>query len=168
MVPDHAQRAVVIALRGTFSVADLVTDAVVHPEPVDDWLPDDVAAALVGRAGRTPALAHSGMVAAARAVFQDMRERGILEELMEGDSAGEGEAAAADLADADAPQQWGRGQAAEEDGDSVVRKVRSRPKAEASRWPSVGERVGTIMRGKIHDEGWRLVVTGHSKLKMRC
>ena len=29
----------VVALRGTQSIADLVTDAVVHPEPMEDWIP---------------------------------------------------------------------------------------------------------------------------------
>jgi hypothetical protein len=29
----------VVAIRGTSSLADLVTDAVVHPEAIDDWLP---------------------------------------------------------------------------------------------------------------------------------
>jgi hypothetical protein len=29
----------VVAIRGTMSMADVVTDAVVHPEGIDDWLP---------------------------------------------------------------------------------------------------------------------------------
>lgn len=33
------RRTVVVAIRGTSSLADLVTDAVVHPEAIDDWLP---------------------------------------------------------------------------------------------------------------------------------
>ena len=33
------RKAVVLALRGRMSMADVVTDAVVHPEPIDDWLP---------------------------------------------------------------------------------------------------------------------------------
>lgn len=28
-----------VAIRGTMSMADVVTDAVVHPEGIDDWLP---------------------------------------------------------------------------------------------------------------------------------
>lgn len=28
--------------RGTISVADLVTDAIVYPQPLDDWLPQDI------------------------------------------------------------------------------------------------------------------------------
>jgi uncharacterized membrane protein YgcG len=78
---DHAERAVVIALRGTIGITDLVTDAVVHPDQIDDWLPNEVAEKM----GGTPALAHAGMVAAARAVFEDMTERGILRELVHGE-----------------------------------------------------------------------------------
>lgn len=33
------RKAVVLALRGTMSMADIVTDAVAHPEQIDDWLP---------------------------------------------------------------------------------------------------------------------------------
>ena len=33
------RRTVVVAIRGTSSLADMVTDAVVHPEAIDDWLP---------------------------------------------------------------------------------------------------------------------------------
>jgi len=33
------REAVVVAIRGTMSMADVVTDAVVHPEGIDDWLP---------------------------------------------------------------------------------------------------------------------------------
>lgn len=32
-------KTVVVAIRGTMSLADLVTDAVVHPEPLTSWLP---------------------------------------------------------------------------------------------------------------------------------
>lgn len=33
--------------RGTISAADIVTDAIVYPEPLDSWLPEDIK--LVGR-----------------------------------------------------------------------------------------------------------------------
>ncbi len=33
------RKAVVVSIRGTMSLADIVTDAVVHPEGIDDWLP---------------------------------------------------------------------------------------------------------------------------------
>lgn len=28
--------------RGTISAADIVTDAIVYPEPLDSWLPEDI------------------------------------------------------------------------------------------------------------------------------
>lgn len=33
------RKTVVVAIRGTMSMADLVTDAVVHPEALAGWLP---------------------------------------------------------------------------------------------------------------------------------
>lgn len=33
------KKSVVVAIRGTQSIADLVTDAVVHPEPMESWVP---------------------------------------------------------------------------------------------------------------------------------
>ncbi len=39
------RKAVVLALRGTMSMADIVTDAVAHPEQIDDWLPPHFAKA---------------------------------------------------------------------------------------------------------------------------
>jgi hypothetical protein len=36
---NRKRKAVVVAIRGTMSLADIVTDAVVHPEGIDDWLP---------------------------------------------------------------------------------------------------------------------------------
>ena len=34
------KKSVVVAIRGTQSIADLVTDAVVHPEPMESWVPE--------------------------------------------------------------------------------------------------------------------------------
>jgi hypothetical protein len=36
------KKSVVVAIRGTQSIADLVTDAVVHPEPMESWVPQVV------------------------------------------------------------------------------------------------------------------------------
>ncbi len=33
------KKSVVVAIRGTQSIADLVTDAVVHPESMESWVP---------------------------------------------------------------------------------------------------------------------------------
>lgn len=36
------KKSVVVAIRGTQSIADLVTDAVVHPESMESWVPQVV------------------------------------------------------------------------------------------------------------------------------
>ncbi|EFN60123.1 expressed protein, partial [Chlorella variabilis] len=77
VVADHGRRAVVLAIRGTISIADLVTDAVVYPEPLDSFLPQEIKEEL-----SEPAFAHAGMVAAAKAIFEDMLQRDILPQLV--------------------------------------------------------------------------------------
>ena len=173
---DHAERAVVISLRGTIGIADLVTDAVVHPEKIDDWLPSEVAEKL----GGAPALAHAGMVAAARAVFEDMTERGILRELVQGH--GE-EAAIEDLtrsshgnssqARAPTQQKYGRNDKNKINNDGPQSHFRHYEDYEEYRKKTstdeedveargAGRAVGDIMRKKVEEEGWQLVVVGHS------
>ena len=44
------RKAVVLALRGTMSMADIVTDAVAHPENIDDWLPPHFAKVVLASA----------------------------------------------------------------------------------------------------------------------
>ncbi|KAK9821582.1 hypothetical protein WJX81_008445 [Elliptochloris bilobata] len=80
MVALHRKRrAVVVAIRGTSSLADLVTDAVVHPEAIDDWLPEgrDQNKGVAGRA-----YGHAGIVAAASALLIDLEEAGVLSGLL--------------------------------------------------------------------------------------
>lgn len=167
---DHAERAVVISIRGTIGITDLVTDAVVHPEKIDDWLPCEVAEKL----GGTPALAHAGMVAAARAVFEDMTERGILRELVHGQ--GE-EAALADLT------RGSRGRSGSERRPPTQQSIHRNDNSSNGPKPNflhceeyrkqtanededenatgAGRKVGDIMRRKL-EEGWQFVVVGHS------
>lgn len=73
---DHNRRCVVIAVRGTISAADVVTDVVVKPERVYG-LPNRVRDAM----GDVPPFAHAGMVASARALYRDIAARGLLGEL---------------------------------------------------------------------------------------
>lgn len=47
MCTRRKRKAVVLALRGTMSMADIVTDAVAHPEQIDDWLPPRFAKVLI-------------------------------------------------------------------------------------------------------------------------
>ena len=37
---DRPTKSVVLAIRGTVSVADLATDMLADPEPMEEWLPD--------------------------------------------------------------------------------------------------------------------------------
>ena len=82
---DHNENSVVIAIRGTIGVADIITDAVVYAEVVSDWVPECIAS----RMAPGPALAHAGMTAAARAVFLDMKKRGVLPEAEHAQHAGD-------------------------------------------------------------------------------
>ncbi|KAL4421634.1 hypothetical protein ABPG75_010925 [Micractinium tetrahymenae] len=212
---DHGKHAVVVAIRGTISAADIVTDAIVYPEPLDSFLPPDIKEELT-----EPAFAHAGMVAAARAIFQDMTERGILQQLVEeeavgdytapqgqqaqrgGSTAGSGTAlggpdggGGGDRAarvpsppgrqyDADAGSsgpgasqyrlghggrggqgskgQAGTGASAEQQpvADAGTRDAAAAGEGGVEQAP--GRRVGEIMRQKIQEEGWQLIVEGHS------
>ena len=49
---DRPRRAVVVAVRGTVSLQDAITDIVVNPEPIDDWVPEDVRGRITARAQR--------------------------------------------------------------------------------------------------------------------
>jgi hypothetical protein len=189
---DHAEKAVVLALRGTIGITDLVTDAVVHPENIDDWLPDEVAEKLNG----APALAHAGMVAAASALFADMTERGILRELVEGDEAaiedltrgsrGGGAGGGGDGGGGGGGNSRGRGSPShdgppkqqnihrndttssqyhhyEEYGEEYTKKSDEyRSGAENEEATLAGSAVGDLIRKKVQEEGWQFVVVGHS------
>jgi len=166
---DHAERAVVIALRGTIGITDLVTDAVVHPDKIDDWLPSEIAEKL----GGAPALAHAGMVAAAHAVFEDMTERGILREFVQGRT-GE-EAPISDLTRGSHGESSSRGRRPPQQNirrnDNYsgpqshfrhyeeYRKQTNEEEDEEAR--GAGQAVGDLMKKKV-EEGWQLVVVGHS------
>ena len=173
---DHAEHAVVIAVRGTIGVADLVTDAVVYPEQINDWLPPEVAAK-VGQG--EPALAHAGMVSAARAVFTDMQERGILEELVVDAEEGSRESTAAAM---DNIRHVGGGSdhrktataanyGNEGDDDQLERchfgktaetSLHNKQASSSRSSSGSGHRVGHLMRKKVQEDGWKMVVVGHS------
>ena len=52
------RKAVVLALRGTMSMADIVTDAVAHPEQIDNWLPPHFAKVCWSSTAISVALPH--------------------------------------------------------------------------------------------------------------
>lgn len=145
---------------------DLVTDAVVHPEEISEWLPPEVGAHVRG-----PALAHAGMAAAARAVFEDMTERGILGELVaqgdeDGSGSGEARTAAAvqDItrSSTESGRSRGGGYQAESGGSAEVYDTKSARRGAGRGRGGAGAQVGDLMRRKIKEEGWELVVVGHS------
>ncbi|BDA43045.1 probable Sn1-specific diacylglycerol lipase alpha [Coccomyxa sp. Obi] len=80
---DKKRKSVVVAIRGTMSMADVVTDAVVHPEGIDDWLPPALSKA--NKHKRGTAFGHAGIVASASAVLADLDKGGILRVLLGGD-----------------------------------------------------------------------------------
>ena len=78
------RRSVVVAIRGTWSMEDIITDSVAEPECLADWLPK----AFREQHGEDAAQmwAHSGIVAAADAILLDLEANNILSALLEGDS----------------------------------------------------------------------------------
>ncbi|KAL6771321.1 hypothetical protein ACKKBG_A25865 [Auxenochlorella protothecoides x Auxenochlorella symbiontica] len=76
---DRSHDTLVISLRGTVSLADLVTDLLSQPVDVSDWLPAWVRKEI---AEDQPVYAHAGIVSAATAVLVDMEEKGLLKELL--------------------------------------------------------------------------------------
>lgn len=85
VMADRTTQSVVISLRGTVSMEDLITDLLSQPVDVTEWLPTWVADATgrdVGK-GRTPGLfAHAGIVASATAVLEALEATGLLRELL--------------------------------------------------------------------------------------
>ncbi|PRW60300.1 alpha beta-hydrolase isoform B [Chlorella sorokiniana] len=156
--------------RGTISAADIVTDAIVYPEPLDSWLPEDIKQEL-----SEPAFAHAGMAAAAKAIFEDMTERGILQQLVQEEEVGE--YVAPEQQEAQRGGGPGCTSTSSEGSDgqpepgfqhfSMKQHKRaggggSEGEADEEGGMSPGRQVGEIMRHKIEQEGWQLIVQGHS------
>ena len=70
MLQCPGARSVVLALRGTTSVEDIITDSVAVPERLrDDWVPQELRAQQAGPSAGA-LYAHAGIRAAAEAVLQ--------------------------------------------------------------------------------------------------
>ena len=80
IILDHAWKTVVLAIRGTFSLEDCVTDVLVEPESLEA-LGDEF-----GFNGRDQ-YCHGGVAMCARIVHRDLQRHGILEKLLLGDGA---------------------------------------------------------------------------------
>ncbi|CAL8469007.1 g8548 [Coccomyxa elongata] len=78
---DRVSRSVVVAVRGTWSLADCVTDIVAVPKPADSWLPPSLQQKQ--KDGELDGVfAHSGVLSALSLVWSDMEEHGILPVLL--------------------------------------------------------------------------------------
>jgi len=90
---DYEDRAIVVAVRGTWSWSDIVIDFLIHPEPLDesaaaevDSLLDKVRRFEPEAAGCQPHLSvHSGMLRSARALIADLEKAGLLSFLETGE-----------------------------------------------------------------------------------
>jgi sn1-specific diacylglycerol lipase len=77
---DHKWKSVVVAIRGTFSLEDCVTDVLIDPEPLD-------------RVGEeygfdgTGQHCHGGVLSCARNVYRDLQRHGLLEKMLLGNDA---------------------------------------------------------------------------------
>ncbi|KAL6777560.1 hypothetical protein ACKKBG_A14745 [Auxenochlorella protothecoides x Auxenochlorella symbiontica] len=169
-------RSVVLALRGTVTMEDLITDLLSAPIDVSEWLPDWV---LDANEGGKPLYAHAGIVSSATAVLQDLDEHGLLKELLLARLEHAAGTPADDITEergactGPAAQRMSRYASA---GPAQARGAGApsppaREEDEAS-WASSGARGGrsgaeppplsvarAILRSK---RGWRVVVTGHS------
>lgn len=97
-------RTVVLAIRGSSSVEDLLTDLMDRPVPIADWVPGDLRDGRGGEALRD-LRAHVGMYSAAKAVLRDLCRHRLLQTLLLGSprarpgaSGAAGEASAAEAA----------------------------------------------------------------------
>ena len=110
---DRSRQAVVVAVRGTVSLQDAITDIVFNPEPIDHWVPADIRGKITASAQReaeraaaecggfaAPAaegggcggggsnascLGHAGISRSAEAVLAAIDKLGVLPALLEGD-----------------------------------------------------------------------------------
>ncbi|BDA42995.1 probable Sn1-specific diacylglycerol lipase alpha [Coccomyxa sp. Obi] len=81
---DRVSRSVVVAVRGTWSLADFVTDVIAVPKPADWWLPPSLQQKQ--KDGNMEGVyAHSGVLSAAATIWKDMEEHCILPVLLSRD-----------------------------------------------------------------------------------
>ena len=80
IIVDHEWKCVVLAIRGTFSLEDCVTDVLIDPSSLEEMGEE------FGFDGRDQ-YCHGGVMASARIVHRDLQRHGLLEMLLLGDSA---------------------------------------------------------------------------------
>ncbi|KAI3429288.1 hypothetical protein D9Q98_005384 [Chlorella vulgaris] len=83
-------KSVVVSVRGTVSMEDLITDLLSNPVDVENWVPDWVReeaqqrkdAGIAGDPTGDSLKAHIGIVSSASAILKDMEDRGLLREML--------------------------------------------------------------------------------------
>jgi sn1-specific diacylglycerol lipase len=81
---DREKNAVVLAIRGTFSLEGLVTDFRIRPEPLDNYQVQYPG--LGGTIDTEGEFCHSGFLHSALAIYEDLERHQILNRLLLGDS----------------------------------------------------------------------------------
>lgn len=80
IILDHAWMSVVVAIRGTFSLEDCVTDVLIEPASLEELGKE------FGFDG-SEQYCHGGVMTCARIIYRDLQRHGVLDKLMLGDSA---------------------------------------------------------------------------------
>ena len=75
---DHSSQSVVVSIRGSLSLEDLVTDVMIEPEPLEDL-------GIEFGFDAVDQYCHAGVVACAQNVYRDLQQHGLLEQLLEHD-----------------------------------------------------------------------------------
>ncbi|GAB4816306.1 hypothetical protein N2152v2_003352 [Parachlorella kessleri] len=185
-------KSIVLGVRGTVSMSDMVTDLLSSPLEVGGWMPEWVKEAGDGK----EMFAHAGIVASATALLKDLEERGLLELTKTEDESSSSSPTPTTMARSGV---WGGGglaaklglwqrqqQQQQEQGqqqaatilDTLPSEAVTPPPQEqgaaAEALPDVARlspssevrlplsRAHTMLRSCLRSDGWQLVVTGHS------
>ncbi|KAL6771318.1 hypothetical protein ACKKBG_A25860 [Auxenochlorella protothecoides x Auxenochlorella symbiontica] len=155
--------SLVISIRGTVSMEDLITDLLSQPVDVSDWLPPWVQEA---QSHKDECMyAHAGVVSAATAILLDMEEKGLLKELL---AAAKMRALLSRLSTRYSGEGLPGSQTMDRNAELPPGKQRSQPQKQA--WMTGGgkleafftiDRVRTLLRQES-GRTMKLAVTGHS------
>jgi len=142
IVLDRISKSVVISVRGTVGFADLVTDMLSAPVDVGSILPDWVWEQIPSRSdgSHAPLFGHSGILSSSKAILKDMEDKGLID-AMHGDTSSH------DIATADI--------------EACAKHVLPNS-GEKDNKPCPYQRARDILKTKLADSDWGVVVTGHS------
>ena len=164
MVMLHrASRSVVVAIRGTVGIDDLLTDLLSNSVDASKAMPDWVKEA-VGEGA--PMYAHAGIMSSTNAVLKDLQENGLLEAMMTraGSSSSSGSGSSSSFGNS-------TNSTIETTAPETVEASRTETQRVMSRLRTMNDddevhldllRAKTMVYRTVAEEGWRVVVTGHS------